>query len=381
MEFGVFDHLDRDDQALGDYYRSRLQIIEAYDRLGFYAYHVAEHHATPLGMAPSPSVFLSAVAQRTRRLRFGPLVYALPLYHPLRMIEEICMLDQLSGGRLEIGFGRGSSPSELIYYGQDPDKSQKIYAEALELVIAGLTQRSLTFHGEFFHLRRRADGARAVAEAASADLVRRACARQRRAGGAQGLAGGQPRSAGRDLHRLRQLPGGLARGARRRALAAHGPRALHRGGATDAEALAVARRAYPRWHASFTHLRRKHNRINAHPRPPSFDELAAVGQGVAGTPDTVTAALARQIAATGSNYLVGQFVFGDLSLAEATRSIELFALGVMPRLAGGAPGGAPTSGVDRSSPPLVAARGPRKRFGFPPVGVAFAAPSPHIGDG
>ena len=59
-------------------------------------------------MAPSPSVFLAAVAQRTKRLRFGPLVYALPLHHPLRMIEEICMLDQMSGGRLEIGFGRGS---------------------------------------------------------------------------------------------------------------------------------------------------------------------------------------------------------------------------------------------------------------------------------
>src|ERR1700736_2651011 len=134
MEFGVFDHLDRDDQALGDYYRARLQIIEAYDPLRFYAYHVAEHHATPLGMAPSPSVFLAAVAQRTRRLRFGPLVYALPLYHPLRMIEEICMLDQMSGGRLEIGFGRGSSPSELIYYGQEPDTSQHIYAEARERI-------------------------------------------------------------------------------------------------------------------------------------------------------------------------------------------------------------------------------------------------------
>src|SRR5258708_10157546 len=150
MELGRCHHLDRDDQALADFYRSRLQIIEAYDRLGFYAYHVAEHHGTPLGMAPSPSVFLAAVAQRTRRLRFGPLVYALPLYHPLRMIEEICMLDQLSGGRLEIGFGRGSSPSELIYYGQDPDQSQRIYAEAPELVVKGLTQRSLTFHREVF---------------------------------------------------------------------------------------------------------------------------------------------------------------------------------------------------------------------------------------
>ena len=71
-------------------------------------------------MAPSPSVFLSAVAQRTRRLRFGPLVWAMPLHHPLRLIEEICMLDQMSGGRLEIGFGRGSVPIEIEYYGADP---------------------------------------------------------------------------------------------------------------------------------------------------------------------------------------------------------------------------------------------------------------------
>ncbi len=65
MQFGVFDHLDADGQPLGDFYRSRLEIIEAYDRLGFYGYHMAEHHSTPLGMAPSPSVFLAAVAQRT----------------------------------------------------------------------------------------------------------------------------------------------------------------------------------------------------------------------------------------------------------------------------------------------------------------------------
>ena len=79
LEFGIFDHLDRTGRSLADYYEDRLKIVEAYDRAGFYAYHIAEHHATPLGMAPSPNVFLAAVAQRTRRLRFGPLVYALPL--------------------------------------------------------------------------------------------------------------------------------------------------------------------------------------------------------------------------------------------------------------------------------------------------------------
>src|ERR1700745_3096716 len=126
MEFGIFDHLDRYGGSLADYYEDRLKIAEAYDRAGFYAYHVAEHHSTPIGMAPSPSVFLAAVAQRTQRLRFGPMVYALPLYHPLRMIEEICMLDQMSRGRLEIGFGRGSSPIELEYYGQDPTAAEDI---------------------------------------------------------------------------------------------------------------------------------------------------------------------------------------------------------------------------------------------------------------
>ena len=150
MEFGVFDHLDRYGGALADYYEDRLKIAEAYDRAGFYAYHLAEHHATPLGMAPSPSVFLAAVAQRTTRLRFGPLVWPMPLHHPLRLIEEICMLDQLSGGRLEIGFGRGAAPIELEYYGVDPQDAQEIYAEAVELVLEGLTHKVLDFKGRRF---------------------------------------------------------------------------------------------------------------------------------------------------------------------------------------------------------------------------------------
>src|SRR5437762_13388730 len=145
MEFGVFDQLDRGSAPLKEFYESRLKLIEAYDRAGFYAYHVAEHHSTPLGMAPSPTVFLSAVAQRTRRLRFGPLVYALPLHHPLRLVEEICMLDQLSGGRLEIGFGRGASTIENSFFGGNPGDAERIYTEALEIVLSGLAAKRLNF--------------------------------------------------------------------------------------------------------------------------------------------------------------------------------------------------------------------------------------------
>src|SRR2546421_4450890 len=104
MQFGVFDHLDLGDRPHEQFYRERLEIIEAYERSGFYSYHVAEHHLTPLGMAPSPSVFLAAVAQRTRRLRFGPMVYGAPLYHRLKALEEVCNLVQIGRGQLVIDF-------------------------------------------------------------------------------------------------------------------------------------------------------------------------------------------------------------------------------------------------------------------------------------
>src|SRR4029450_11973265 len=119
VAFGLFDWVDRRQGPLGQLYEDRLRLLEAADAAGFAGYHLAEHHATPLGMAPSPSVFLAAAAQRTRCMRLGPLVYLLPLYHPLRLIEEVCMLDHLSGGRLDLGVGRGVSPYEVGYHGLD----------------------------------------------------------------------------------------------------------------------------------------------------------------------------------------------------------------------------------------------------------------------
>ena len=76
---------------------------------------------------------------------------------------------------------------------------------------------------------------------------------------------------------------------------------------SDAAALALARRAYPRWYDSFTHLHRLHGRQGTHPRPPTFDGIAEGGQGVAGSPATVAAFLRRELGETGANYCVGQF--------------------------------------------------------------------------
>ena len=89
ITFGIFDHIERrKDEPLSETYAGRLKMLALADAAGFYAYHLAEHHATPLSMAPSPGIFLAAVAQRTQRLHFGPLVYLLPLYNPLRLARK-----------------------------------------------------------------------------------------------------------------------------------------------------------------------------------------------------------------------------------------------------------------------------------------------------
>src|SRR3954470_9366762 len=154
MKFGIFDHIDDAGVPLGELYANRLTIAAAYERAGFYGYHVAEHHPAPLGAAASPALIFSALSQRTKTLRFGPLVYLLPFYHPLRLIEEVCMLDQMSGGRLELGVGRGVSPFETQAYALDFAKTGEIYHEAFQLLLKGLAaDDELTFEGKHYQFR------------------------------------------------------------------------------------------------------------------------------------------------------------------------------------------------------------------------------------
>lgn len=154
MKFGIFDHIERrDDVGLAQQYEERLQLMEQADAAGIYSYHVAQHHHSPLCLAPNQSVFLAAAAQRTTRLRFGPLVYILPLHQPIRLIEEVCMVDQLSNGRLDLGVGPGTGGgTELAMWGENPDNNVQRFEETLEILRTGLQSEFLTYHGELFDL-------------------------------------------------------------------------------------------------------------------------------------------------------------------------------------------------------------------------------------
>jgi alkanesulfonate monooxygenase SsuD/methylene tetrahydromethanopterin reductase-like flavin-dependent oxidoreductase (luciferase family) len=339
MKFGVFDHLDRNASVtLAAQYENRLRLIEAYERTGFYCYHVAEHHSTPLGMAPSPSVFLAAIAQRTKRLRLGPLVYPLPLHHPLRVMEEICMLDHLSNGRLDVGIGRGAVPYEIEYYGSDPREAQARYMEAYEVLIKGLTGRTLTHKGKYFAFNDvpleiaplqqphppfwygavNAEGAAWAARNkvnivcnAPTPAVRDIIARYR----AEWLAAG---------NRIADVP---LMGMNRYVVLADSDRA----------AMTMAERAYAVWHQSFFYLWKKRGGAPEHIHaiyPDTFAEAQRKSYAIAGTPDTVRETLVTQIAEAGNNYMICRFAFGDLSLDESSRSLALFEREVMPALAG-----------------------------------------------
>ena len=334
MKFGVFDHMDASGAPLAEFYEQRLQLGEAYDRIGIHAYHVAEHHATPLGMSPSPSVFLSALAQRTQRLRFGPLVYTLGLYHPLRLAEEICMLDHLSGGRLQLGVGRGISPFENRYYGTDPDKAQAMYLDAYAVIMKAFGRDVLTHDGEFYRFRDVPIQVHplqrphpplwyGVGYVAAVDW----CAQN----DVNVVTNASPQGTREMTDRYRSE---WAKAGRSGALPLMGTTRHMVVAPTDAEAVAIARRAYQRWYASFMYLWHKHD---AKPRfatyTADFDQLRANGHAIAGSPATVRDAIAEQCAAAGVNYLLCRFAFGDLTLAESMRSVELFAREVMPAFA------------------------------------------------
>ncbi len=329
MDFAIFDHLDCNGDDLSKQYEQRLKLVELYDRLGFYAYHIAEHHSTPLGMSPSPSVYMASVIQRTQRLRIGPLVYLLPLYHPLRLLEEVCMLDNLSGGRFQLGVGRGISPIELGYYGRNAKEAKDIFEETLDVLLSGFRNDTLTYKGNFHNFdavpmslhpfqKPHPPVWLGISSVESATFAAKS---------GFNIVGLMPAAAMRsrvEAYRNAQPSGGF--GGAKVGISYHVVVAPD-----DATAMRQAKSAYKRWHASFHHL----YRINGlQPMlgawPDEFEELAQNGRATAGSPDTVKRFFREAIETSGINYVLAQMAFGDMPFDVASQSINFFANEVMP---------------------------------------------------
>ncbi|QPB24598.1 LLM class flavin-dependent oxidoreductase [Rhizobium sp. 007] len=333
LTVGIFDHLDEDGRDIAQQYADRLRLTETCDRLGFYAYHLAEHHCTPHGTAPSPNLFLSSVAQRTRQLRVGPLVMLLSLYHPLRAFEEICMLDQLSGGRLDLGIGRGSLPAELGYFGIGADAMPECYVEASEILVEAMKGGTLSYQGHHFELNNvpltlrphqrphpptwiatnrpesacwaAANGAN-IACLGPASVVRKITDAFRSHRGKIGDAGDESPFLG--LLRMVVV------------------------GRSAEHAYSLAAPAYERWLKSFKFL----YDVNAIPIPSNlpltFDAAIESELCVVGTAAFVRRTLLDQLEQAGANYLLCQLAFGDLPLDDSLYTAVAIQTEIMDRV-------------------------------------------------
>ncbi len=323
----------------------RLTFATAADEAGFYCLHVAEHHATPLNMVPVPGVYLGAVARATKRMRLGPLVYLLPLYSPLRLIEEISMLDHLSHGRLEVGVGRGVSPFELKFHKVEHEDSREIFIDAFKCVSAGLTTDVLNYSGPYYKYENVPIALRPLQKPhpafwyGSSNTIGSTWAGEH---GMHFVSLGPTPFAKTNIDAFREalakrggpaqpkgeFPGGTAIGVQRHIFVAD----------TEEEAVRFGKPAMDLHLAQLNWLRAQHgvtgltSRLNV-PRGATFEDCVADGSVIYGTPQRVCEEIERQVSELGVNYLLTYLFLGSMTLPEALRSLALFSTEVMPKLA------------------------------------------------
>jgi alkanesulfonate monooxygenase SsuD/methylene tetrahydromethanopterin reductase-like flavin-dependent oxidoreductase (luciferase family) len=334
VNFGIFDWIEASGRPPAEVYEHKLELATAAERAGFHGFFIAEHHGTPLSIDGSPAALLSALFQRTRHLRAGALTFCLPWYHPYRFYSEVCMLDHLSYGRLELGVGRGVSPIESKIFGLNSiDESRDKYRATLDTFFETCRKNTMAVGGveAEVHVKPYQKPYPPLwFPSSSKDLID-FTARH----GYHTAYIGRHADCGPLFARYRELWEKHRNDPGRHNAHVAAPflaKTQHLVIAdTDAEAERIGLAAYDAWARHIHHLTRKLGRPDVFKTTP-YDEDSAQ-RLIAGAPRTVLEKLREMLRATGANYLLGIFSFGDLAPEHAMRSIELFATEVKPALA------------------------------------------------
>ncbi|MGC5016137.1 LLM class flavin-dependent oxidoreductase [Streptosporangium sp. DT93] len=151
MKFSTFHLFHRfDGQSFKDVYDYHLELAELAEELGFHGVRLAEHHFRDYGVVPNLFTMLANLAARTERLRLGTGIVVLPLHNPVHVAEEAAMVDVLSGGRLDLGIGRGYQSFEFEGFGIDLAEARDRFDEALEVVLGLWTSPTFRHKGTFY---------------------------------------------------------------------------------------------------------------------------------------------------------------------------------------------------------------------------------------
>src|SRR5262252_8274001 len=150
MDFGLFFLMQRDESwSEQDVYESGLRQMLAAEPQGYHSVWIAEHHFNDYGLCPAPTVLASYVAARTTTLRLGMGVSLLPLHHPVDLAEQLALLDVVSGGRLDVGIGRGGTLQDYETFQSDRDDSRARVEEGVALMRESWSGAPFDFKGRF----------------------------------------------------------------------------------------------------------------------------------------------------------------------------------------------------------------------------------------
>lgn len=152
MKFGVLQFFSWPGRRvpLPTVYERAFQRAEIMDQTGYDAVWLAEHHFSTYSVCPSIHMMGTHIAARTKRLRIGTGISLAPFYHPLRLAEEVALLDVLSGGRVNWGAGRGFDQKEYQNFGVPIDESYPRFRETVDIVLKAWEDGPFTYHGEFY---------------------------------------------------------------------------------------------------------------------------------------------------------------------------------------------------------------------------------------
>ena len=337
-QFGIFDWVEESARPAADVYEHKLSLAAAADKAGFYAYHIAEHQGTPLSVNASPAVLLAAMFQRTKKLRAGALNFCLPWYNPYRFYNEVCMLDHLSGGRLELGVGRGVSPIESLIFGlRTIDESREKYRETLELFFEACRSKTLNYRGRHYQYQDAELHLKPVQQpypplwfpSSNRESIEFTASHGYHTAFLGRTADVKPHF---DRYREtwekhRNDPGRHNAHVAAPFLAKTQHLVIAE---KDAEAEKLGLEAYGKWSAHIHHLTRKLGRPDVHKTEPFAPD--STQPLIAASPRVALEKLQELLEATTANYLLCIFSFGDLAPQHAMRSLELFAKEVMPKL-------------------------------------------------
>jgi alkanesulfonate monooxygenase SsuD/methylene tetrahydromethanopterin reductase-like flavin-dependent oxidoreductase (luciferase family) len=153
MKFGTYFFFQAPPgHAHADIIRRELAQMEWSEELGFDAVWLTEHHFIDYGLSVDPAALASAAASRTRRVRIGLAAAILPFHEPLRLAEQMALVDIISGGRLDFGVGRGNRPTEFRGYRVPQEQSRERFDEAVEVIQRAWTEERFSYDGRYFKI-------------------------------------------------------------------------------------------------------------------------------------------------------------------------------------------------------------------------------------